>query len=146
MYSASLRRAGAVSRLRAIRRLRVVRPLHHRAPERATQRRTTGVRGFCDQPKSATTAAAEGAEAAWRSARSKFERWARVPSASSVAGAVALVPVVGGAWLVTVYALRQQLCEHRLQQVMSRTNHRWFSVPMTCKRTRTAQQTLQYYS
>lgn len=59
----------------------------------------------------------EGAEAAWQSASSKLKDWAKVPSASTVAGAVALVPVVGGAWLVTVYALRQQLCEHRLQQV-----------------------------
>ncbi|CAM9353073.1 unnamed protein product, partial [Laminaria digitata] len=40
-----------------------------------------------------------------------------VPSASSVAGAVALIPVVGGVWFVSVFALRQRLCEHHLQQV-----------------------------
>lgn len=64
------------------------------------------------------TATTEGAKGVWRKTRLQLEKWARVPSASSVAGAVALVPIAGGAWLVTVYALRQRLCEHHLQQVL----------------------------
>lgn len=62
-----------------------------------------------------------------RKAKTKVESWVKVPSISAVAGAVALVPVVGGAWLVTEYVIRQRLCEHHLQQVCD--------VFVTCQRT-----------
>lgn len=116
MYVSNLRRVSATPRYGVPLRPRVARPLLP-LPAPATHGRTTTVRRISDQPKSTSTTVVEGAEAAWQSASAKLKDWAKVPSASTVAGAVALVPVVGGAWLVTVYALRQQLCEHRLQQV-----------------------------
>lgn len=117
MYVSNLRRVSGTPRYGVHLRPRVARPLLPLGPAPATHGRTTIVRRMSDQSKSATTAVVEGAEAAWQSASTKLKDWAKVPSASTVAGAIALVPVVGGAWLVTVYALRQQLCEHRLQQV-----------------------------
>lgn len=104
MYASSLRRAGTATRPRHSRR---VRPLGSGRPRPLAQQKG----------HASTVAAAEaggGANGeAWTSGRSKLAGW-RAPS---VAGAVALVPVIGGAWLVTVYALRQRLCEHHLQQV-----------------------------
>lgn len=87
------------------------------------------VRGFSKNATNAGRTAA--AEAVDQGASWNLNRWSNVikrlrqkgktavPSASSVAGAVALVPVAGGLWLVTVYAMRQRLCEHHLQKVRS---------------------------
>lgn len=114
MYAPNLRRAGAATRPGHPRR---VRPLGTgRAPSASQQRGNgAGTTAAGGGTRDASTAAAVQQQAA--AAESNVARW-RVPSASSVAGAVALVPVVGGAWLVTVYALRQRLCEHHLQQVV----------------------------
>lgn len=67
--------------------------------------------------------AVETGEAVLRTARQQLEavktgqtRFA-MPSASSIAGAVAMVPVVGGMGFATVYAFRHRLCENTLQQV-----------------------------
>lgn len=111
MYAPNLRRAGAVTRPGHPRR---VRPLGTgRAPPASQQRGNgAGNTAAAGGTRDASTAAVQQAAAA----ESNVAGWG-LPSASSVAGAVALVPVVGGAWLVTVYALRQRLCEHHLQQV-----------------------------
>lgn len=71
------------------------------------------------RPSNSPTAAlsAEAVDALWQTARKRLAAVPKVPSPSSIAGALLLIPVAGGAWFVTVYALRQRLCEHRLQQV-----------------------------
>ncbi|CAM9802110.1 unnamed protein product [Ectocarpus sp. 6 AP-2014] len=110
MYAPNLRRAGAATRPGNPRR---VRPLGTGRAPPASRQRGNGAGVTAGGTRDASTAAAVQQAAA---AESNIAGW-RLPSASSVAGAVALVPVVGGAWLVTVYALRQRLCEHHLQQV-----------------------------
>ncbi|CAM9721570.1 unnamed protein product, partial [Ectocarpus sp. 8 AP-2014] len=110
MYAPNLRRAGAATRPGHPRR---VRPLGTGRAPPASRQRGNGAGVTAGGTRDASTAAAVQQAAA---AESNVAGW-RLPSASSVAGAVALVPVVGGAWLVTVYALRQRLCEHHLQQV-----------------------------
>lgn len=116
MYAPNLRRAGVATRPGHPRR---VRPLGTgRAPPASRQRGNGAGITAGGGTRDASTAAVQQAAAA----ESNVAGW-RLPSASSVAGAVALVPVVGGAWLVTVYALRQRLCEHHLQQVQRCLNH-----------------------
>ncbi|CAM9779144.1 unnamed protein product, partial [Ectocarpus sp. 12 AP-2014] len=110
MYAPNLRRAGAATRPGHRRR---VRPLGTGRAPSASRQRGNGAGVPAGGTRDASTAAAVQQAAA---AESNVAGW-RLPSASSVAGAVALVPVVGGLWLVTVYALRQRLCEHHLQQV-----------------------------
>lgn len=106
MYASSLRRAGTGARPGHARR---VRPMGSGRPRPLAQQK-----GYASSSAAAAAEAGGGANAeAWARGRSKLVEW-RLPS---VAGAIALVPVVGGAWLVTVYALRQRLCEHHLQQV-----------------------------
>lgn len=118
MYASSLRRVGSATRPRGKNRSRLPRPICSNEAPLPLLRDKSGVRGLSSSANSASAApAGGGAEPAWQRARVLLAGFARVPSASSVAGAVALVPVVGGAWLVTVYALRQRLCEDHLQQV-----------------------------
>lgn len=70
--------------------------------------------------------AVEKGGAVLRTARQKLEEVKTgktrfsMPSTSSIAGAVALVPVAGGVGFATVYAFRHRLCENRLQQVILR--------------------------
>ncbi|CAN0145221.1 unnamed protein product, partial [Scytosiphon promiscuus] len=103
MYASNLRRAGTATRPGHARRVRPLGP--GRAPPAQQQRGTGGA------TRGASNAAGDSA-ARTGSGESKLAGWARAG-----AGAVALVPVIGGAWLVTAYALRQRLCEHHLQQV-----------------------------
>lgn len=108
MYASNLRRVGAATRPRGgARRSRVPRPL---CPTTSSSQYGRGL------SRDATTDAG-GERLLWSQARERMKRWARMPSASSVAGTVALVPVIGGAWLLATYSLRQRLCEHHLQQV-----------------------------
>lgn len=119
MYtSATTRRVGAATPLRRTQKSRVHRLIGSRKASPQLQG-GTGVRVFSRETGSAAEGGGQGG-GLWSNvkARSRLSGLARgVPSASSVAGAVALIPVVGGVWFVSVFALRQRLCEHHLQQV-----------------------------
>lgn len=120
MYASNLRRAGTATRQQ--RRIRSLGSVGRAPPKESQQQRSLsrGGGGARNASSSSTPPVSrEGAQAAeemWSSAKSKLAGW-KVPSSSSIAGAFVLVPVMGGAWFVMVYALRQRLCEHHLQQV-----------------------------
>lgn len=79
--------------------------------------------GASSRAKQVADVAVEKGEAVLRTARQHLEAVKTgqtrlsMPSTSSIAGAVALVPVAGGVGFATVYAFRHRLCENKLQQV-----------------------------
>ena len=119
MYTSTTRRVGAAASLRQTQKGRARRLIAStKAPP--SLEGGTGVRVFSRDAGPAAEAGRGQGGGLWSNvkARSRLSVLARgVPSASSVAGAVALIPVVGGVWFVSVFALRQRLCEHHLQQV-----------------------------
>ena len=119
MYTSTTRRVGTATPLRRAQKSRARQLIASTRPP-PSLKGGTGVRVFSRDAGSAAEVGGGQGGGLWSNvnAQSRLSVLARgVPSASSIAGAVALVPVVGGVWFVSVFALRQRLCEHHLQQV-----------------------------